>query len=249
MRAHRFVAYFGSAVATAGQAVAEAAHVEYDHRGGLAAQDADTPSERVGHELLRQIARELDATERGEVTFTGRALAPVRPEKRATPTPGGDLGILFQVDIPGYSTSTALIAKSVYAPAMDAGTEEIDGAALRDRLHAQIETSPSMYLLLVEDAGVRVVAGQAVAGITDPITRTAVRERVYAKSLGRFAQEFAEGFLGDPSLAAGFRYPDGSEDLDHELRTWAAEHDLQGAVLIRVTRSPNREPSSLRDFY
>lgn len=249
MRAYRFVAYLGSTVATAGHAVAEAAHVEYDHSGGLAAEGADTPSERVGHELLRQIARELDATERGDVTFAARALAPVRPEERATSTPGGDLGIIFQVALPGYSQATALIGKSVYAPALGRGGTEGDGTELRARLQDRVETTPAVYLLLVEDAGVRVMAGQAVGGIEDPLTRAALTDSLYAKSLGRFAQEFAEGFLGDPSLVAGFRYPEGTEDLDQELRAWASEHDVQGVLLIRATLAPNREASSLRDFY
>lgn len=249
MRAYRFVAYLGSTVAAAGTAVADAAHVEYDHRGGLAAEGADTPSERVGHELLRRIARELDATERGDVTFEARALAPVRPEERATSTPGGDLGVIFQVALPGYSQSTAFIGTSVYAPALGGERMDWDGSELRDRLQARIETTPAVYLLLVEDAGVRAMAGQAVGGIGDPLTRAALTDSLYAKSLGRFTQEFAEGFLGDSSLVEGFRYPEGTEDLDQELRAWASEHDVQGALLIRATLAPDREASSLRDFF
>ncbi len=249
MRAYRFVAYLGSTVATAGHAVADAANVEYDHSGGLAAEGPDTASERVGHEMLRQIARELDTSEQGDVAFTARALAPVRPEERATSTPGGDLGIVFQVALPDYSHTTALLAKTVYAPALGGGSAEWDGSELRTRLQARIESTPAVYLLLVEDGGVRVMAGQAVGGVADPLTRAALTDSLYAKSLGRFAQEFAEGFLGDPSLVDGFRYPEGTEDLDQELRAWASEHDVQGALLIRASLAPNREASSLRDFY
>ena len=249
MRAYRFVEFLGSTVAGAGQAVAEAAHVEFDHSGGLAATGADTPSERVGHELLRQIAREIDASERGDVTFTARALAPVQPEKRATRSPGGEVGFVFQADLPGYTHTSGLVGTTVYAPALAAGAGDWDGEDVQARLGDRLEATPAVYLLLVEDAGVRVMSGHGVTGITDPVTRTALTDILYAKSLGRFAQEFAEGFLGDPRLVDSFEYPDRTDDLDGELRDWATDNDLQGAVLIRASLAPNREPASLRDFY
>lgn len=248
MRAYRFVEFLGSAVATAGRSVSEAAHVEFDHSGGLAARGADTASERVGHEFLRQTAREIDGAEREDVAFTARALAPVRPEQRATPSPGGDLGFLFQVDLPGYVHSSALLGTSIYEPALGSGDTEGE-EDLQTRLESRIETTPAVYLLLVDDSGIRTVSGHAAVGITDPLTRGAISEILYAKSVGRFAQEFAEGFLGDPRLVEGFRYPDGTDDLDQELRAWAAEYDLQAALLIRASLAPNREPASLRDFY
>lgn len=248
MRAYRFVEFLGSAVDSAGRSVAEAAHVEYDHSGGLASQGADTPSERVGQELLRQIARETDTQEIGRVEFTARALAPVRPEKRATPSPGGDLGILFQVDLPGYRYASGILMKSFYTPALS-GEIEPDGQTIRERIADRGRTTPALFLFLVDDAGVRVVSGHAAAGIEDPLTNTALTEMLYSKSIGRFAQEYAEGFIGDRRLVEGFRYPEGTEDLDQELRAWASEYDLQGGLLIRVSLSPNREPASLRDFY
>lgn len=249
MRAYRFVNFLGESVSSAGEAVAAAADVEFDHRGGLAAEGADTPSERVGQELLRQIARDIDGTELGRVEFTSRALAPVRPEKRATSSPGGDLGIMFQVDLPGYANSSALLAKSFYAPVLRAGELEGDAETVRERIAARAESTPALYLLLIDEHDVAVVSGHAATGIQDPLTRGALSELLYHKSLGRFTEEFAEGFLGDPGLTRGFRYPDGTDDMDQELRAWASEYDLQGVLLIRVSMAPNREPASLRDFY
>lgn len=249
MRAYRFVEYLGSSVAAAGQSVADAANVEFDHRGGLAAEGADTPSERVGQELLRQIAREIDGSTVGRVEFTARALAPVRPEKRATPSPGCHLGLIFQVDLPGFEYESAVLLTSYYAPVLSPSDLKDDGATVRDRLAARIDVSPATYLVLVDAQRVDVVPGQATTGIEDPLSRTVMNETLYAKSIGRFAEEFAEGFFGDPSLVTGFRYPSGTGDLDQELRAWASEYDLQGVLLARVSLAPNREPASLRDFY
>lgn len=248
MRAYRFVEFLGSAVEQAGQSVVDAAHVEFDHSGGLASEGADTPSERVGQELLRQIAREIDATEIGRVEFTARALAPVRPEKRATPSPGGDLGVLFQVDLPGFRHSSGVLVKSFYTPALRTELEP-DDATIRERIEQRGKKTPALFLFLMDDSGVRVVSAHAAAGIQDPLTRELLTETLYSKSVGRFAQEYAEGFIGDPRLVEGFRYPEGTDDLDQELRAWASEYDLQGGLLIRVSLSPNREPASLRDFY
>lgn len=248
MRAYRFVAFLGDAIGRAGRAVADAAHVEFDHSGGLAAVGADTPSERVGQELLRQTARELDTTHLERVAFTARALAPVSPEKRATPSAGGDLGVLFQTDLPGYQHENAVLVKSLYTPVRRTGELEGDAAAVRDQLGSHLEKTPAVYLALVDEQDVVVVSGHAATGIQDAFTRETLFETLYAKSLGRFAEEFAEGFLGDPTLGSGFRYPAGTDDLDRELRAWASEYGLQGVLLVRVSVAPNREPSSLRDF-
>lgn len=248
MRAYRFVDFLGSAVAQAGQSVADAAHVEFDHSGGLASRGSDTPSERVGQELLRQIARAVDTRAVGRVEFTARALAPVRPEKRATPSPGGDLGLLFQVDLPGFEYASGVLAKSFYTPALSSDLDH-DGSVIQERIAERGKQTPALFLVLVDDAGVRTVSAHATAGITDPLTRETLAETLYSKSIGRFAQEFAEGFIGDPGLVEGFRYPTGTDDLDQELRAWASGYDLQGGLLVRVSLSPNREPASLRDFY
>lgn len=248
MRAYRFVAYLGSEVTDAGRSVAESAHVEFDHSGGLAAEGADTPSERVGQELLRQIARRLDADEHERVEFSARALAPVRPEKRATSSPGGDLGLVLQIELPGFEQTNALIAKSVYRPSIGASDLPRDGSQLRERVRTRLETTPSVYLLVVSDSGVRVISGHAVAAVREPLDHETFTELLYSKDLGRFAMEFAEGFIGDSRLTDGFQYPDGNRDLDRELRAWASEYGLQGVLLLRVSLAPNREPASLRDF-
>lgn len=249
MRSYRFVDFLGSAVAEAGEVVADAAHVEFDHSGGLAAKGDDTPGERVGQELLRQVARATDTTEVGAVEFTARALAPVRPEKRATPGPGGDLGVIFQIDVPGYRYSSAITAKSLYASSFGGIDTEVGGEKIRDDIEAMADTTPAFYLFLVAERGIRVFSGHGAAGIQDPLTKEALTDVLYPKSFGRFVEEFAEGFLGDPGLIDTFRYPERTDDLDQELRAWAAEYELQGVLLVRVSRAPNQEPASLRDFY
>ena len=248
MRAYRFVAFLGAEVADAGRSVAASAHVEFDHSGGLAAEEADTPSERVGRELLRRIARRLDSTDHGNVEFSARALAPVRPEERATSSPGGDVGFLLHIDLPGFDHRSALIGKSIYEPSIRDGTLAGVGDELRTRIDSRLESTPSTFLFLISDTGVRVVSGSAAVAIEDRLDHQALTEMVYSKDLGRFAQDFAEGFVGDPRLTEGIRYPNESSNVDQEIRAWATEYDVQGVLFVRVSLAPNREPASLRDF-
>lgn len=247
MRGYRFVDFLGSQFDAAGRAVAESALVEFDHSGGLKSSDSDTPNERVGFELLRQVARRLDGTERNRIRIDARSLAPLS-EKSTPKTGGGALGLIYRSSLPEFEYQSAVVAESHYRPQFESGKATDDLGLEKGRLDEWLETTPAAYLLVVEESNVRVLPGSAVAGLTAPLDGETIAEQLYTKSLKRFTEGFAEGFYGDPRIAEEFRFRDTSADLEDACRAWADEYGLQAVLVVHIKPVPNREPSSLRDF-
>lgn len=247
MRAYRFVDFLGSQFDAAGRTVAESALVEFDHSGGLKAGGADTPNERVGYELLRQIARRLDGTEWNRVRIDARSLAPVN-EASTSGESGGAMGLIYQASLPGFEYRSAVVTETHYRPHFENRDSHGETGVETDRLDGWLETTPAVYLLMVDEANVRVLPGHAVASLTGPLDRTTIAEQLYSKSLRRFTEGFVEGFHGDAGLLEEFRYGDTSMDLEEACRDWAGEYGLDGVLFVHLEPIPNREPSSLRDF-
>ncbi|MFB6267359.1 MAG: hypothetical protein ABEI31_06850 [Halodesulfurarchaeum sp.] len=246
MRGYRFVGRVGEAVAQAGDLVAESAHVESDHRGGLAAESDTTPSERVAFEFLRQTARDLDGAELGAVRIAAKAVGPLSssgPGEVAT----GHVGIAVTVSLPELTRTGGVVT---LVTTNDREGVQPDGQAptLQQEVRNRLERTPATYVLLVDEPHVRVYPGAAVAGLAEGVAPDDLAEHVYSMAPRRFAELAVEGFVGDPDLGEALGGEPDGKDAEATLRQWATEHDLRGALYLGFVHDPEGEPASLRDF-
>ncbi|MFB6152971.1 MAG: hypothetical protein ABEJ27_01840, partial [Halodesulfurarchaeum sp.] len=246
MRGYRFVGRVGEAVAEAGTVVAESAHVESDHQGGLAAESPTTPSERVAFEFLRQTARTLGGEELGAVRVVAKAVGPLS-STGATDSVAGQVGIVSTLSLPEITRTGGLVT-IVRTTERDVTSPEDRNASLQGTVRDRLERTPATYVLLVDEDQVRVFPGPAVATLAEGIPPAELSEHLYSMAPRRFAELAVEGFIGDPELGeSGESDPDESDPAE-TLRTWATDHDLRGALYLGIFHEPEGEPASLQDF-
>ena len=233
MRAYRFVNELGIAADAAGRAVATAADVTDSHDGGLVEPAPAAP--RAGAELLRQLSRAVEGRDHERVDFEARNV-----RTGATPGPGFDVGIVVSIDVPTVRGTNAAVA------AVTAADSLFEGAA--DGLDDRIETTSDAgvpFLLVVDETNVRVYPGRSVRSLREDRTVGAVENHLYGRSLRRFLETLAEGFVGGPGGSTG-EHAIGTSD--RALREWAATRTLDGAVAIRITATAEQTESTLGSF-
>ncbi|MFB6109862.1 MAG: hypothetical protein ABEJ60_03170 [Halodesulfurarchaeum sp.] len=245
MRAYRFVNALGSAAESAGRAVADAADVTAEHRGGLTERQA-TGSTRIGEELLRQIARHTEATTLERADIEARTVTTER-NGQAGDEPGLDVALSIHVDLPSYETTNVALGTVVHSSQLPADPPVREPTPVRERLQAIAERTPAAVLLLVEDDGTRVIPAQSVLGLSEPVRRRAIDRHLYGRSLGRFVEELAEGFVGVDTLD-----PDTTRALDpgrdDHLRSWMGAQALEGVCALRIGPTRDQTVSTLSDF-
>lgn len=233
MRAYRFVNELGIAADAAGRAVATAADVTDSHEGGLV--EPAPAASRAGAELLRQLSRAVDGRDHERVTFEARS---VRTD--GTAGPGFDLGIVVSVDVPTYRGTNAAVTAVTPAESLFEGEHD---EALDDRLTALSDGAETPFLLVVGDTNVRAYPGRSVQSLLEDRTVSAVETHLYGRSLRRFVETLAEGFVGEATTQEG---PTASDD--RALRKWARSRTLDGAVAIRIAATPDQTESTLEAF-
>jgi hypothetical protein len=243
MRAYRFVDFLGRECDAAGQRVAESAAVEFHHQGGLKDSSDGSPNQRVGFELLRQIARQLDGAERNRIQIEAKAFAPIDDPDPAWVAAGGTLGIHYEVVLPEFEQRNTIIALTYHEPQLETLEHEDALHSIEEELQERLESTPSIFLFSIGDNRVRVFPGQAVTAIQGLTERPTITESLYSKTLSRFIEEFVEGFHGDPTLV-----PDIDPSNPTAAREWARTIGLDGVLFIRLATAPTREAASLRDF-
>lgn len=236
MRAARFVDDLGTAASVAARNVAEAAEITASHRGGLAG--TATTSDRVGAELLRQLTRETDGMGQEGLAFA----AEDHRFDRSDSGPGFDVALSIDVDLPAYRTRNRALGTVLHATEVPTGGGGSEAEALRDEIVDLLELSPTVYLLIVGNEAIRVVPGRGLAALTVPLTDAAIEEHVYGRSLRRFVEALAEGFLGVDRF-------DGPSNGDTEpLAAWGRSNGLDGVFRLRISGSNGRTKSSLSSF-
>jgi hypothetical protein len=235
MRAARFVDDLGTAASVAAKNVAEAAEVTASHQGGLSG--TATTSDRVGAELLRQLTRETDGMGHERLGFEAE-------DHRFEPGgsgPGFDIALSVDVDLPAYRARNRALGTVLHATEVPTGGGGQVADALRDEIETLIERSPATYLFVVGSEAIRVLPGRGLAGLTIPLTDAAIETHVYGRSLRRFVEALAEGFLG----VRGF---DDQSDGDGELAACGRAADLDGVFRLQISGSAARTESSLSTF-
>jgi hypothetical protein len=244
MRAYRFVNALGSAVESAGRAVADAADVTSAHQGGLTESQA-TVGTRVSQELLRQIARHTEATTLERAEIESRAIT-VETDTSAADSTGLDVALSIHVDLPTYETTNLALGTVVHTSQLRSDGPVSEPTPVRERVQALAERTPAAYLLLVEDEGTRVIAAQSRLGLSEPVTRQSIDRHLYGRSLGRFAEELAEGFVGVGGVEDDTAALDPTRD--DQLRAWAQDKSVDGVCALRISASRDRAESSLSEF-
>ncbi|MFW6004477.1 MAG: hypothetical protein ACOCPV_02430 [Halodesulfurarchaeum sp.] len=246
MRAYRFVDVLGRAVETAGAAVADAADVTSDHQGGLI-PDQPGVEERVGGELLRQMARETDGRELERAHFQAQSVR-VDGSKHPPTVPGVDIGLLITIDLPAYRAKNVAVASVLHSSSVPTDVSPTDETPLRNRVQSLLDRTPAAFLFLVTESGTRAIPGRSLLSMAEPVTLETLETHLYGRALGRFVQDLAEGFVGvdrlegDPEpLAVGVRN-------GPALREWGRTHELDGVYSLVVRTSQDRTESSLSAF-
>jgi len=235
MRASRFVDELGTAARAAALNVAEAAEVTASHRGGL--EEAATTSDRVGAELLRQLTRETDDRPLERVSFD----AETHGLEGSGSGPGFDIALSIGIDLPAYRANNCTLGTVIHASELPTGSGGPDPEALRSEIDTLLDRSPATYLFVVGDEEIRVLPARSVNGLTVPLTASAIETHVYGRSLRRFVEALAEGFLGVTSF-------DGQSRDGVALTDWGREAGLDGVYRLQVSREPERTESSLASF-
>jgi hypothetical protein len=243
MRGRRFVRVLGSAVEDAGREVCALASERRARRenAGLAAGD-ETAGEFGGdlaRELPRRVARRVDGVAARGVEFAASVASPEQPD-----ADGPDLGVVLCVDLPEYAVTTAAVADVRSVLDRDA-TSGDDGLA--DAAERALAVTPDAFVVAFPVGGrARVVPAAAVAGVAaagEPVPET-VPDAVYARSAGRFFEEFAEGFVGDRGIADAVEGPDDRDGL----RAFQRETGVRDVLAVRVSTSAEPTDAKLTDF-
>ena len=234
MRAYRFVNELGIAADAAGRAVATAADVTDSHEGGLV--EPAPAAARAGAELLRQLSRAVDGRDHERVTFEAESVRTAE-----TDGPGFDLGIVVSIDVPTFQGTTAAMAAVTPADSLFEGVHE---EGLDERLAIVPDGSGPSFLLVVGESNVRAYPARSVRSLTEDRTVGAVENHLYGRSLRRFLETLAEGFVGDVPERPGEAIEAGAQTL----REWAEQNDLDGAVGIRISATVEQTESTLEAF-
>jgi hypothetical protein len=235
MRAYRFVNELGIAADAAGRAVATAADVTDSHEGGLV--DPAPAASRAGAELLRQLSRAVEGRDHERVTFEARSV-----RTGDSPGPGFDVGIVVSIDVPTFRGTSAAVAAVTPADSLFEGAE----SELDERLETLSDGPGAPFLLVVDETNVRAYPGPSVRSLREDRSVGAVAEHLYGRSLRRFLETLAEGFVGEnPNRSADEGAIEGS---DGALREWAATRGLDGAVAIQLSATAAQTESTLESF-
>ena len=245
MRTYRFVRFLGDRVETASRAVATTAKESRTTEERLADGDED-PHQTVRRTLPREIAESLDGATKQSIRFRATT---ARTDTTSGISPDRDrgLGVVFHVSVPDFEQVSALVAKTVDASALDDpdfSLAEMNESASLDRLLA---ITADAFVFVVGADRVHVVPAQSVAALTDPQKRRTPHRDLYSRQLGRTFEEFAEGFVGDTSIAPDLRTTTRTE-TEQRLRSWAAENDLGQVLAIRVSATTEETEATLEDF-
>lgn len=245
MRTYRFVRFLGDRVETASRAVAASAKQSRTPEARLAAGDED-PHQTVRRTLPREITDTLDGAKKHSVRFRATTARTDATSDISSNREGG-LGVVFHVSVPDFEQVSALVAKTVDASALDDpeySLAEMNESASLDRLLA---ITADAFVFVVGAERVHVVPAQSVAALTDPQKRRTPHRDLYSRQLGRTFEEFAEGFVGDTSIAPDLATTTRTE-TEQRLRTWATENDLGQVLAIRVSASTEETEATLEDF-
>ena len=143
---------------------------------------------------------------------------------------------------------SALVAKTVDATALqdpEYSLAEMGESASLDRL---LEVTADAFVFVVGESRVHVVPAQSIAALTDPQQRRRPHRDLYSRQLGRTFEEFAEGFVGDSTIAPTLNATDSRAETERTLRAWADRYDLAQVVSIEVTATSEETAATLQDF-
>lgn len=246
MRTHRFVRFLGDRVAEASRDIADTVAATRQPAERITSEDGD-PHERVRRALPRTIDAHVDGTEKGSTRFRSMVVtSDPSPTKPGSTKP--DLGVVIHVTVPDFEMVSAMVAKTVDAPALDdpeySLAEQIESSSL-GRL---LDITPDAFVFVVDERGVHVVPVQAVTGVTDPHRRRTPHRDLYSRHLGRTFEEFAEGFIGDTTVAPALERADSRPDTERRLRSWAESNDLRRVLEIQVSATANETEATLQEY-
>lgn len=201
MKAHRFVRFLGEQAEQTGEELDVLASPG-SHQASLVGYDGDgRPPGFVVQTFARDIAERLNGHERGDVRFSVQTLSD-EANPPGTPPPA-DLAILFHARLPEYSVAKGVLVQGLglTSPEGESSSEwppQIDGMTTH---------SPASFVFVYQVEGtLRVVPAAAVRALADSDglrSTTTLLKQLYSKRLGRFFEEFAECFIGDPDLVGG----------------------------------------------
>jgi hypothetical protein len=257
MRAYRFVRFLGDTVEAVGRELSDAtADLAREIDAGqlpTEVEPADAFAERVSREFPRRVQSRLDGAEKGGVAFTARVVsgghdAAENRAREASPTT--DLGIVLAVDLPDYSLTTAMLA-DCRTWATPTERERYDTDGLADAAGSMLDrTADAFVLALPVDGGVAVVPAAAIAAVDaagEPVPATFPHD-LYARSAGRFVEEFAEGFVGDGAIAPDVSASMAWEEVDLELRAFQREFGVRDVLYLSVSVADEGSVPTLGDF-
>lgn len=255
MRAYRFVRFLGEAVDAVGRELGDVARDlarEID-AGQLPTErePADAFAERVSRELPRRVQSRLDGAQKGGVEFVARVVAGSDAAAGSGESvANADLGIVLAIDLPEYRLTSAVLAdcRTWANPTARDRYDATGLAGVCERMLAH--TVDSFVFALPVDGGVSVVPASAVAAVADagePVPATFPHE-LYARSAGRFVEEFAEGFVGDGSIAPDVSAGMAWEETDLELRAFQREVGVRDVLYVEVSGAEDGAVPTLGDF-
>lgn len=234
----------GSAVEDAGREVCALASERRARRENGELPTGSEPGGEVGggleRELPRRLARRVDGAAARGVEFAAQVASP----EQATDD-GPDLGVVLCVALPEYAVTTAFVA-DIRSVAVGDATDPGD-RGLADAAERALAVTPDAFVLAFPVGGrVRVVPAAAVAGVAaagEPVAE-AVPDAVYSRSVGRFFEEFAEGFVGDRRLASRVDAPDDRDGL----RAFQRETGVRDVLVVGVSATAEPTDAKLSDF-
>ncbi|MFB6148165.1 MAG: hypothetical protein ABEJ48_00730 [Halobacteriales archaeon] len=246
MRTYRFVRFLGDRVGEASRDVATALNDARTRDERLTSGDRD-PHERVRRELPRSIAVHVDGTEKRLAEFRAKIHAP-EGQPANSRDEGGDLGVVVHASLPDFEQITAILAKTVDGRALTDPEYSLAEVTESTALEQLLALTADAFVFVVGDERVHVVPAQGVATLTDPARRKTPHRALYSRQLGRFFEEFAEGFVGDGGLAPDLSTVGSPDETNRRVLSWAESHDIERVLTIQVSTRTEETEATLRDF-
>lgn len=246
MRTYRLVRFLGDRIEAASQEIARNAAASREPVERITSGDGD-PHGIARRALPRTIATHVDGARKAAAKF-GAISVTTDADSGAETTTNPDLGVIFHVSVPDFELVTGLVAKTVDARALadpEYSLAEMNESEGLDRL---VDITADAFVFVVGDDRVHVVPAQSVAALTDPQRRQTPHRDLYSRQLGRTFEEFAEGFIGDVTIAPDLATADSRAETERILREWASGYDLRQALAIRVTATSEKTEATLQDF-
>ncbi|MFB6081488.1 MAG: hypothetical protein ABEJ67_01575 [Halanaeroarchaeum sp.] len=243
MRTYRFVRFLGDRVEIASRDVAATAEQARSATERLPSSDDADPHGLVRRELPRTIAGAVDGHQKGPTRLSATTVTVAEDRPPGSP----ELGVVVQVSVPDFEHVNAMVATAVDGRALadpEFSLAESNESAALDRLLA---ITADAFVLVVTDQRVQVVPAQSVVAMTDPSMRQRPHRELYARRLGRTVEEFAEGFVGDSTVAPDLSASDARSETVSAVRTWAETNDLAQVLWIGVAVE-DESAATLRDF-